>query len=65
MGGIGWLPLRMGVVMGGRIGFGTSLGFGFRLGGFALDIGMMNRGFVSPQNSKGLVVAMEMGLGLH
>ena len=63
--GIGWLPLRMGVVMGGRIGFGTSLGFGFRLGGFALDIGMMNRGFVSPQNSKGLVVAMEMGLGLH
>ena len=62
--GIGWLPLRMGVIMGGRIGFGTSFGFGFRLGEFSLDIGMMNRGFVSPQNSKGLVIALDMGVGL-
>ncbi len=62
--GIGWLPLRMGVVVGGRIGFGTSFGFGFRLGGFSLDIGMMNRGFVSPKNSKGLVIALDMGVGL-
>ncbi len=62
--GIGWFPLRMGLVMGGRIGFGTSFGFGFRLGGFSLDIGMMNRGFVSPKNSKGFVIALDMGVGL-
>lgn len=62
--GVSWLPLRMGVIVGGRIGFGTSFGFGFRPGGFVLDIGVMNRGFISPKNSKGLVVALEMGVGL-
>ncbi len=62
--GIGWFPIRMGVVMGGRIGFATSFGFGFRLGGLALDFGIMNRGFVAPKNSKGLIVAVEIGAGL-
>jgi hypothetical protein len=59
-----WLPLRMGVVMGGRIGFGTSFGFGIRPGRFVLDVGMMNRGFILPNSSKGVFVAVEMGVGL-
>ena len=63
--GLAWLPLRMGVVLGGSMGFGTSFGLGIRPGGFVLDIGVMNRGFVLPQNSKGLIVAVEMGMELH
>lgn len=63
--GLKWLPLRLGVVMGGRIGFGTSFGFGFRPGGFVLDVGMMNRGFISPSNSKGLILALEIGIDLR
>jgi hypothetical protein len=61
---IKWLPLRMGVVMGGRIGFGTSFGFGLRPGKFVLDIGVMNRGFILPNSSKGVFLAIEMGVGL-
>ena len=63
--GISWLPLRMGVVMGGRIGLGTSVGFGFRPGGFVLDVGVMNRGFVTFNNSKGLILGVELGLDLQ
>ena len=59
-----WLPLRMGVVMGGRIGFGTSFGFGIRPGRFVLDVGLMSRGFILPNSSKGVFVAVEMGVGL-
>ncbi len=61
--GISWLPLRAGMVMGGRIGFGTSFGFGIRPGGFVLDLGIMNRGFIFPKNSKGLIIALDMGVG--
>ena len=63
--GVGWLPLRMGVVLGGSVGFGTSFGFGIRPGGFVFDIGVMNRGFAFPQNSKGLIVAVEIGMELQ
>ena len=59
-----WLPLRMGVIMGGRRGFGTSLGFGLRPGGFTLDFGILNRGFITSNSSKGWVFAIEMGVGL-
>lgn len=62
--GLSWLPLRMGVVVGGRIGFGTSFGFGLRPGGFVLDVGIMNRGFISPNNSKGLMVGVELGIDI-
>ena len=62
--GLSWLPLRMGVVLGGRMGFGTSFGLGLRPGGFVLDIGVMNRGFISPKSSKGVIVAVEMGIDL-
>jgi len=60
---IPWLPLRAGVVLGGRIGFGTSFGFGIRPGKFVLDLGIMNRGFIFPKNSKGLIIALDMGVG--
>lgn len=60
-----WLPLRMGVIMGGRRGLGTSLGFGLRPGGFALDFGILNRGFITSNSSKGWVFSLEMGVGLN
>jgi hypothetical protein len=60
---IRWLPLRMGAVMGGKTGFGTSVGFGLRLGGFCLDWGLLTRGFLFPKTSKGIVTALEMGFG--
>ena len=62
--GLGWLPLRMGVIFGGRIGFGTSAGLGLRLGGFAMDFGFLSQGFFLPSTSKGLTIALEMGVGL-
>lgn len=63
--GVKWLPLRTGISMGGRIGFGTSFGFGIRAGGFKLDLGMMNRGFFWPSSSKGLLFALDIGLELQ
>ena len=62
--GISWLPLRVGFALGGRIGFGTAFGFGIRPGGFVLDVGVMNRGFVAPKSTKGLIVAVELGINL-
>jgi len=59
-----WLPLRMGVLLGGRFGFGTSFGLGIRPGGFIWDLAIMNRGFISPGSSKGFVVATELGMEL-
>ena len=62
--GLSWLPLRFGLVFGGRLGFGTSAGLGIRPGGFVLDIAVMNQGFVSPGASKGLMTAIELGIDL-
>ncbi len=63
--GVTWLPLRMGVILGGYVGFGSSFGFGIRPGGFVLDIGYMSRGFlIAPQNSKGIIVSMDIGIDL-
>lgn len=59
-----WLPLRMGVILGGHPGFGTSFGFGIRPGKFVLDVGVINCGFILPNTSKGLLLSLEMGLGL-
>lgn len=59
-----WLPLRIGVAIGGRIGFGTSFGFGIRTGSFALDLGVLNRGFILPSSSKGVFLGIETGVGL-
>ena len=63
--GVRWLPLRMGVVMGGRIGMGTSFGFGIHPGGFVLDVAVMNRGFLSGENSKGFLLGLELGVELN
>jgi len=60
-----WLPLRMGVILGGRMGFGTSFGLGLRLGSFVVDLGVMNQGFISPNNSKGMILAIGMGIDMQ
>jgi len=60
-----WLPLRTGMVLGGRMGFGTSLGFGLRPGGFVFDVGMLSRGFAFPGSSKGYVFGLEFGMELR
>jgi len=60
--GLGWLPFRTGIVTGGKLGFGTSFGLGFRPGGFIFDISIMNGGFVFPKNAKGFVVALDLGM---
>ncbi len=60
-----WLPLRMGVVIGGRMGLGTSIGFGIRPGGFVMDFGVMTRGLIVPGNSKGYIFGLEFGMELN
>ncbi|MDM7925123.1 MAG: DUF5723 family protein [bacterium] len=61
---IRWLPLRIGVAIGGRIGFGTSFGFGLRAGSLSVDVGVMNRGFILPSSSKGVFLGIETGVNL-
>lgn len=63
--GVPLLPLRMGVVFGGRTGFGTSLGFGIHPGGFVFDVGMLFRGFLIPNTMKGFALGMDVGLALN
>jgi hypothetical protein len=55
----------MGVILGGRIGFGTAFGIGIRPGKFVMDIGIINRGFITPGSSKGLIVGIELGLNFN
>ena len=57
-----WLPLRLGVLLGGRLGYGSSFGLGLRPGGFVWDIAIMNRGFITSGSSKGLLISTEFGL---
>ena len=63
--GLSWLPLRLGFIMGGRVGFGTAFGFGFRPGGFVLDFAILSRGFALPNETKGLMAAFELGIDLR
>jgi len=58
--GVPWLPLRMGVGLGGRLGTTVSYGFGFHFGAFNLDFALLNRGFIDPKTSKGAVVAVDV-----
>lgn len=62
---IKWLPLRMGFAFGGNLGVGTSFGFGLRPGRFALDLGILNRGFVTSGASKGLYLGLDIGVNLN
>ncbi|HPN35852.1 MAG TPA: DUF5723 family protein [bacterium] len=59
---IRWLPLRMGVVIGGRKGIGTSFGLGVCPGAFRFNMGVMNCGFFTPGLNKGVVVALDLGI---
>jgi hypothetical protein len=59
-----WLPLRLGVLLGGRLGYGSSFGLGLRPAGFVWDIAIMNRGFITSGSSKGLLISTEFGLEL-
>ena len=63
--GLPWLPLRMGFLFGGRMGYGTSFGIGIRPGGFVLDIGIVNGGFITPNSSKGVIAAVELGIDIQ
>ncbi|HDQ45782.1 MAG TPA: hypothetical protein ENN17_09850 [bacterium] len=58
--GIRWLPLRMGMVLGGRSGFGTALGLGIHPGSFMLDVGLLNRGLFFPKTMKGLTLGVNL-----
>ncbi|MCK5148772.1 hypothetical protein KAR48_18610 [bacterium] len=62
--GLSWLPLRVGISTGGRYGFSTAFGFGIRPGGFVLDLAVLNRGGITPASSKGVSVALELGIDL-
>ena len=63
--GVRWLPLRMGLIAGGRVGLGVSFGLGLRPGGFFLDIGMINRGLSMGKKSKGMMLGFEIGIDLQ
>jgi len=56
------LPLRLGLSLGGDAGRGLAAGFGLRLGPWATDFAVRNRGITSA-GSKGLSLAM--GTSLH
>ncbi len=60
--GIGFLPLRMGVAIGGRLGTTLSCGLGLHFGSFKFDVGLMNRGFLNPNTSKGFILAVDMSI---
>ena len=59
---LGFFPLRMGVGVGGRLGTTLSFGFGLHLGSFKFDVGIMNRGFINPNTSKGFTFAVDMSI---
>lgn len=59
---IPWLPLRMGLLLGGRMKFGFSMGLGVQFKSFTWDFGMMHRGFILPTTNKGFIVSSEFGL---
>lgn len=60
-----WLPLRVGLALGGDIGAGTSCGLGIRPGGFILDLAVMNSGVIVPGKARGLLLAFELAMILR
>jgi hypothetical protein len=56
------LPLRAGLAFGGGQGTLYSLGFGLYGGPYHFDLGIANSGSPTPANSKGLKLAIAMGL---
>jgi len=56
------LPLRTGLSLGGREGFSLSGGFGLDFGLVFLDLGIVNKNALLPNNSKGVGLSLDCGL---
>lgn len=59
---IGFLPLRGGVSFGGKEGVTLCGGFGLYAAAFYLDIGIANKKALFPNSSKGIGIAVGLGL---
>jgi hypothetical protein len=57
-----FLPLRTGLSLGGREGFSLSGGFGLDFGLIFLDLGIVNKNALLPNNSKGVGLSLDCGL---
>ena len=49
-----WLQPRFGASVGGRTGHGLAGGLGMRLGFWRIDLAVVNRGGLAPQDTRGL-----------
>lgn len=59
---LSFLPLRTGVSLGGKEGFSLSGGFGLDFGLVFLDLGIVNKNALLPNNSKGVGLSLDCGL---
>jgi hypothetical protein len=59
---IKFLPLRGGISLGGKEGFSLSGGFGLNFGLVYLDLGIVNKNALLPNNSKGVGLSLDCGL---
>jgi len=59
---IKFLPLRGGISLGGKEGFSLSGGFGLNFGLIYLDLGIVNKNALMPNNSKGVGLSLDCGL---
>ncbi|MFQ5629164.1 MAG: DUF5723 family protein [bacterium] len=63
--GIGFLPLRAGLALGGREKLMTAIGFGLKLGGFSLNFATQaHGGLFIPGTGRGLGLAFDMRIGV-
>jgi hypothetical protein len=60
--GIGFLPLRAGLSLGGNYGFSTALGFGLYLGPVHWDWGFLFRGGLWPTFARGIQLGTNLNL---
>ncbi|GBD92546.1 hypothetical protein BMS3Abin05_00118 [bacterium BMS3Abin05] len=58
--GIGFLPLRFGLGLGGYYGISPAMGFGLHAGFFKFDLGWMFRGGLLPSYAKGVSLGMNL-----
>jgi hypothetical protein len=54
---LSWLPLRLGLAVGGRESILLALGCGLKLSGFWIDFGVTNQGGLLPSSSQGTTFA--------
>ena len=60
----GFLPLRMGMMFGGQLGFGMGMGFGIHAGFFQMDLGYRMQSALWPTYSKSMSTALSIKLVL-